>query len=64
MRRPPFSRAFSVQGAAKSDIEAFEKESTKNDAAGSYAKEALPTLRKHLQAAESLQSATTGRRTR
>ena len=35
----------------KSDIMAFEKESTKNDAAGSYAKETLPTLRKHLQGA-------------
>ena len=34
----------------KSDIMAFEKESTKNDAAGRYAKETLPTWRKHLQA--------------
>jgi hypothetical protein len=43
---------------------AFEKESTKNDAAGRYAKETLPTLHKHLQAAESLQPTTTGRHTR
>jgi hypothetical protein len=48
----------------KSDIMACEKESTKKDAAGSYAKETLPTWRKHLQAAESLQPTTTGRRTR
>jgi putative membrane protein len=48
----------------KDDIRAFEKESRKNDPAGSYAKETLPTLRKHLQAAESLQPTTTGHRTR
>ena len=61
-----FDRAFAKDMVAdhKSDIKSFEKESTKNDAAGSYAKETLPTLRKHLQAAESLQSTTTGSRTR
>jgi putative membrane protein len=61
-----FDRAFAKDMVAdhKGDIRAFEKESTKNDAAGSYAKETLPTLRKHLQAAESLQPTTTGRRTR
>jgi putative membrane protein len=60
-----FDRAFAKDMVAdhKSDIKAFEKESTKNDAAGSYAKGTLPTLRKHLQAAESLQTTTTGRRT-
>jgi putative membrane protein len=61
-----FDRAFAKDMIAdhKSDIRAFEKESTKNDAAGSYAKETLPTLRQHLQAAESLQPTTAGRRTR
>src|SRR5215467_10102578 len=61
-----FDRAFAKDMVAdhKADIRAFERESTKNDAAGSYAKETLPTLRKHLQAAESLQPTTTGRRTR
>jgi predicted outer membrane protein len=50
-----FDGAFAKDMVAdhKSDIKAFEKESTKNDAASSYAKETLPTLRKHLQAAES-----------
>ena len=36
------------------DIREYEQEAKKNDAAGNYAKEALPTLRKHLEAAESL----------
>jgi len=44
------------------DIKAYEKESSKNDQAGKYAKEALPTLRKHLQTAQSLGSSTTGSR--
>jgi len=44
------------------DIKAYEKEASKNDDAGKYAKDALPTLRKHLQAAQSLGSSTTGQR--
>src|SRR5262245_34571322 len=44
----------------KEDIEKYEKAATMNNPAGSYAKEALPTLRKHLQNAEALKSATTG----
>ena len=32
----------------------FQKEASKNDAAGQLAKETLPTLRKHLQAAQRL----------
>jgi putative membrane protein len=44
----------------KEDIQKYEKAATMNDPAGTYAKEALPTLRKHLQNAESLKSATTG----
>jgi putative membrane protein len=44
----------------KEDIQKYEKAATMNDRAGAYAKEALPTLRKHLQNAESLKAATTG----
>jgi putative membrane protein len=36
------------------DIKEYEKASQKNDAAGAYAKEGLPTLRKHLEAAQKL----------
>jgi putative membrane protein len=47
----------------KQDIRAFEKEAKKNDAAGAFAKEALPTLNKHLETAQSLTgAATTGKR--
>ncbi len=44
----------------KSDIKEFEQEASKTDPAGRFAKEALPTLRKHLQEAQSLASQTTG----
>jgi len=44
----------------KEDVQKYEKASTMSNPAGNYAKEALPTLRKHLQNAESLKSATTG----
>jgi putative membrane protein len=43
----------------KQDIRAFEKEAKKNDAAGAFAKEALPTLNKHLETAQSLTGAAT-----
>jgi len=47
----------------KKDIKEYEKEAKKNDAAGAYAKEALPTLHKHLETAQSLSGvATTGKR--
>jgi putative membrane protein len=47
----------------KKDISEYEKAAKKNDAVGSYANETLPTLRKHLERAQSLTgSATTGRR--
>jgi len=46
----------------KKDIKEYENEAKKNDAAASYAKETLPTLRKHLETAQSLAgAATTGR---
>jgi putative membrane protein len=42
------------------NIQKYEKASTMTNAAGAYAKEELPTLRKHLETARSLKSATTG----
>jgi putative membrane protein len=44
----------------KEDIQKYEKAAAMNNPAGTYAKEALPTLRKHEQNAQSLKSATTG----
>ena len=38
----------------KKDIAEYEKASKADDAAGKYARDVLPTLRKHLQAAEQL----------
>jgi putative membrane protein len=47
----------------KKDIRDYDKEAKKNDAVGSYAKETLPTLHKHLETAQSLAgAATTGKR--
>lgn len=47
----------------KKDISEYEKQAKKNDAAGLYATEALPTLRQHLETAQSLASSpTTGKR--
>jgi putative membrane protein len=47
----------------KKDISEFQKEAKKNDEAGKFANETLPTLQKHLQTAQSLAaSGTTGRR--
>src|SRR5262245_55903161 len=47
----------------KKDIKEFQQEAKKNDAASGYAKDALPTLEKHLQAAQSLEGrGTTGSR--
>jgi len=39
----------------ESDIKEYQKEAQKSDAAGKYAKAALPTLQKHLQEAQKLQ---------
>jgi hypothetical protein len=38
----------------QSDIKEYQEEAQKSDAVGSYAKEALPTLQKHLQEAQKL----------
>ena len=47
----------------KKDVSEYGKEAKKSDAAGSYAKEELPVMQKHLQTAESLSRAeTTGTR--
>lgn len=60
-----FDREFAKHMVAdhNKDIKEYEKEAKKNDAAGAYAKEALPTLHKHLDTAQSLSGgATTGKR--
>jgi putative membrane protein len=45
------------------DIAEYEKESKMQDAAGKYAQETLPTLKKHLETAQNIEkSATTGQR--
>jgi putative membrane protein len=51
-----FDKAFAKHMVTdhKKDISAFEKEAKKNDAAGQFAKDTLPTLRKHLETAQSL----------
>lgn len=52
-----FDRSFasSMVSDHESDIKEYQKEAQKVDAAGAYAKEALPTLQKHLQEARQLQ---------
>jgi putative membrane protein len=60
-----FDRQFARDMVAghKEAIREYEREAKRNDAAGAYAKEALPTLRKHLETAQSLIApATTGKR--
>jgi putative membrane protein len=48
----------------KKEIKEYQKQASKNNAAGSYATETLPVLRKHLETAQSLTEAavTTGKR--
>ena len=46
----------------KKDIKEYEHEEKKHDAAARYASEALPTLHKHLETAESLSGSSKGRR--
>jgi putative membrane protein len=59
-----FDRAFAKHMVEdhKEDIKAYEKEAKKTDAAGAYAKEALPTLHKHLETAQSLSGTATSAR--
>jgi putative membrane protein len=51
-----FDRSFakSMVKDHQDDIKEYRKEASKSDAAGQLAKETLPTLRKHLQAAQRL----------
>src|SRR4051794_36415525 len=53
---PQFDKMFVSHMIAdhRKDIKDYEKASKKKDAAGSYATETLPTLRKHLKPAQSL----------
>ena len=59
-----FDKAFASHMVAdhKKDIKEYEKEAKKDDAAGAYAKEALPTLHKHLETAQSLSGGATSAR--
>ena len=55
-----FDRSFakSMVKDHQEDIKEYRQEATKNDAAGRLAKETLPVLQKHLQAAQSLEKQT------
>lgn len=55
-----FDRSFakSMVKDHQEDIKAYRQEAAKNDAAGRLAKETLPVLQKHLQAAQSLEKQT------
>jgi putative membrane protein len=60
-----FDRAFAknMVDDHKKDIRTYEKEAKKsNDPAAGYANEALPTLKKHLEAAQSLGRSNTAAR--
>jgi putative membrane protein len=52
-----FDKSFakSMVSDHESDIKEYEKQAQKTDAAGAFAKETLPTLKKHLQEAQQLQ---------
>ena len=53
-----FDKAFAQHMVAdhKKDISEYRTEAKRSDAAGKYAADALPTLQKHLETAQSLQS--------
>jgi len=55
-----FDKEFAAHMVAdhKKDIKEYEKAAKKQDAVGNYAKETLPTLRKHLETAQSLNRTT------
>lgn len=55
-----FDRSFakSMVKDHQSDIKEYQKESQNSDAAGAFAKETLPTLQHHLEAAQQLQKET------
>jgi putative membrane protein len=56
-----FDKAFAQDMVAdhKKDIAEYQTEAKKSDAAGQYAMNALPTLQKHLETAQSLQTGST-----
>jgi putative membrane protein len=64
LQGPDFDKKFSEHMVMdhKKDIEEYQTAAKKQDAAGKYATDALPTLQKHLQRAETLRrdSGTTG----
>lgn len=55
-----FDKSFakSMVSDQKADIKEFQKEAAKSNPAGQFAKDALPTLQKHLQEAEQIQQET------
>lgn len=57
MNGAAFDKAFAKDMVKdhKKDIAEYKKESSKSDAAGSYAKDSLPVLQKHLQGAQALE---------
>ena len=57
MSGPAFDRAFANRMIAdhRKDIEVYEQAAKKQDAVGKYATAVLPTLRNHLQRAQTLQ---------
>jgi putative membrane protein len=59
-----FDRHFVTRMIAdhEADVRKFESEARKGDEAANYAKQALPTLRKHLLTAQTLSVGTTGSR--
>jgi putative membrane protein len=57
MKGAEFDKMFAKDMVAdhKKDIAQYKKESSRQDAAGQYAKDSLPTLQKHLETAQSLE---------
>ena len=53
--RQPLRFAHHMVADHRKDIAAYQKESKKTDAVGQYAKDTLPTLQKHLDAAQALE---------
>jgi putative membrane protein len=64
MNGAAFDKAFAQHMVKdhKKDIAAYQKASKKQDAAGQYAQQTLPTLQKHLETAQSVQKQATAKR--
>src|SRR5215210_8308350 len=64
MTGPAFDKAFAEHMVKdhKKDIAAYQKASKKQDAAGRYSQQTLPTLQKHLETAQSIQKQVSSKR--